>query len=76
MGVFSVDLDKINLDDDKNFDKDHPETAVHFRLLAWSNKFEKRKALKKRYKERINASSMAFYEIRKRNRINFYWESW
>ena len=47
MGVFSVDLDKINLDDDKNFDKDHPETTVHFRLLAWSNKFEKCKALKK-----------------------------
>ena len=72
MGVFSVDLDKINLDDNKSFDKDHPETAVHIRLLAWSNKFEKRKALKKRYKERINASSMAFYKIRKRNRINFY----
>ena len=45
-GILSIDLDKINLDDDKNFYKDDPETITHVRLLTWHNKFEKRKALK------------------------------
>ena len=46
MGIFGVDFGKINLDDDNNFDEDDPET-IHVRLLAWRNKFEKRKAFKK-----------------------------
>ena len=45
--IFSIDLDKINLANDKNVEKDDPETVIHLKLLAWNNKFEKRKALKK-----------------------------
>ena len=48
MGILGVDLDKANLDDDNNFDEDDPETIIHVRLLAWRNKCEKRKVLKKR----------------------------
>ena len=47
MGILGVDVDKINLDDKYDFDEDDPETIVHVRLLAWHNKFEKRKACKK-----------------------------
>ena len=47
MGVLGVDLDKINLDDDNNFDENGSETIIHVRLLAWHKKFEKRKAYKK-----------------------------
>ena len=45
MGIFSADLDKINLDD-VNFDESDSETIIHVRLLAWCNKFEKRKTYK------------------------------
>ena len=31
MGVLDVDLDKINLDDDNNFDEDHSEIIIHVR---------------------------------------------
>ena len=47
MGILSVDLDKINLDDDNNFYEDNAETIIHVRLLAWHNKFEKYEAFKK-----------------------------
>ena len=47
MCIVGVDLDKINLDNDNNFDEDDPETIIYLRLLAWCYKFEKRKALKK-----------------------------
>ena len=43
-----VDLDKINLDDDNNFDEDDPDTNIHVRLLSWRSKFEKHKPLRKR----------------------------
>ena len=33
--IFSVDFDKINLDNYKNIDKDDPETIIHIRILAW-----------------------------------------
>ena len=46
MGILGVDLDKINLDNDNNFDEDDPDTIIHVRLLAWHSKFEKCKALK------------------------------
>ena len=42
MGVFNIDLNIINLDN--NFDKDDPVTIILMRL--WHIKFEKRKALK------------------------------
>ena len=35
MGIFSVDLDKTNLDNDKNFDKYNPEITINVRLLDW-----------------------------------------
>ena len=47
MGILGVDLHKINLDDDNDFDEDDPGTIIHVRLLTWHNKFEKRKAFKK-----------------------------
>ena len=47
MGVLGLDLDKVNLDDNNNFCEDDPEAIIHIRLLAWRNKFEKRKLLKK-----------------------------
>ena len=46
MGILGVDLD-------------NPETIIHVRLLAWHNKFEKCKALKKDIIYRFNACSMA-----------------
>ena len=30
--IFSVDFDKINLDNDKNVDKDYPDTIIHAKL--------------------------------------------
>ena len=45
MGILSVDLDKINLDD-VDFNEDDPATIIHAWLLAW-HKFEKCKAFKK-----------------------------
>ena len=47
--ILVVDLDKIFLDNVKNFDED--EIIIHVRLLAWRSKYEKRKALKKISKE-------------------------
>ena len=46
MGIFNVDLNNINLDD-TNYDEDDPDAIILVRLLAWHNKFEKRKELKK-----------------------------
>ena len=46
MGVLSIDLNNINLDD-SNYNEDGPETIIHVRLLAWHSKFEKHKAPKK-----------------------------
>ena len=45
MDIFSVDLDKINLDD-VDFYEDDTETIIHVRRLAWCNKFEKSKVYK------------------------------
>ena len=45
--ILVVDLDKINLDNDKKFDEDDPDSVIHVRPLAWHSKFEKCKALKK-----------------------------
>ena len=35
MDILVVDLDKINLDEDNNFDEDDFDTIIHVRLLAW-----------------------------------------
>ena len=53
MGILGVDLDKINLDDDNNFYEDDTDTIINVRLLAWLNKFEKPKALKKTIDEEL-----------------------
>ena len=45
VGILGVDLNKINLYDNKNFDKDYPETIIHVRHLDQYNKFETCKAL-------------------------------
>ena len=33
IGILGVDIDKINLDDDNNFDEDDPKTILHVSLL-------------------------------------------
>ena len=48
MGVLLLDLDKIYLHDENNFDEGDTNTLLYVRVLAWRNKFEKRKKLKKR----------------------------
>ena len=45
MGILSVNLNNINLDN--NFDEDDPDTIFLIRLLVLQVKFEKHKALKK-----------------------------
>ena len=45
MSILIIDLNNINLD--KNFDEDDPDTIIHIRLLAWYIKFQKHKVLKK-----------------------------
>ena len=52
MGIFSVDLDKTNLDNDKNFDKYNPEIKINVRLLAWVTNLKNVKH-SKRYKRGI-----------------------
>ena len=47
MDTVNVDLNDINLD--KSFDEDDPDTIILIRLSAWHIRFE-----------RINASSVAF----------------
>ena len=42
MGIFSVDLNNINLDN-VNFDKDDPKTIIHVRLITWYNRLKQRK---------------------------------
>ena len=44
MGIISVNLNNINLDN--NFDEDYPDTIIFIGLLPWHIKFEKRKGLK------------------------------
>ena len=46
-GILPVDLDKINLDEDTNFDENNLDTDIYVRLLACCSKSEKCKARKK-----------------------------
>ena len=50
MGIFSIDLNNINLDD-TNYDEDDPGTIIHIRFLACHIKLGKCKALKKELNE-------------------------
>ena len=45
--ILAIDFEKINLDENNNFDKDDPDTIIHVRFLASGSKFEKRETLKK-----------------------------
>ena len=45
--ILAVDLNKISLDNDNNFEEDDPSTIIYVRCLAWRSKFEKRKAFGK-----------------------------
>ena len=54
MGLVTIDLNNINLDDD-HFDEDDPTNIVLFRLITWCNRFKQHKA----YRQRINIYSMA-----------------
>ena len=49
--MLNIGLNNINLD--KNFDKDDPDTKILIRILAWHIKFEKRKTLKKKISEEL-----------------------
>ena len=46
MGVLSVDLNNINLDDD-NFIEDDPETIIHVKFMAWRNEYKQHNACEK-----------------------------
>ena len=50
MGIPSIDINNINLDD-TNYDEGDPETVIHIRLLAWHTKSDHCKALKKELNE-------------------------
>ena len=39
MGILSVDLDKINLDD-VIFNEHGPEIIIHVKLMAWLNRYK------------------------------------
>ena len=43
MGILSVDLNNINLDDVK-YDDDDPEAIIHVRLVSLHNKCKQRKS--------------------------------
>ena len=47
MGILSVDLNNINLDD-VSFDEDDPKNIIHVRLMVWCNRFKQRKAFKQK----------------------------
>ena len=46
MGIFSVDLDNINLDG-VNIDEDDSETVIQARQMAWRNRHKQCKACQK-----------------------------
>ena len=50
MGILSIDLNNINIDD-SNYNGDDPETIIRVRILAWDSKSGKYKALKKELNE-------------------------
>ena len=46
--ILATGIDKTNLDNDKDFNENDPDTIIRVRLLAWRSKFKKRKVLKTR----------------------------
>ena len=49
--ILATDLEKINLDNDNDFNEDDSDTIIHVKLLTWHSRFKKSKALKKRLAE-------------------------
>ena len=80
MGIFGVNLDEINLDDNNNIYEDDPGITIHVRLLAWQ-KMWKTQSTQKKCKHMINACSMGSYkwnwcmsaDEKKWSRTSFYW---
>ena len=54
--IVTVDLDKVNLDNNNNFEEDDSDTNIHVGLLTWCSKFELKKIGHKRI---VNAYSVA-----------------
>ena len=54
--IVTVDLDKVNLDNNNNFEEDDSDTNIHVGLLTWCSKFEFKKIGDKRI---VNAYSVA-----------------
>ena len=72
MDILGVDLHKINFNDDQNFHEKDPDTIRHVRLLACCscNKFEKRKAPKKRSNKMVGL--VLFRRLKKSSEANSY----
>ena len=51
MGILSINLNNINLDN--NFDEDHPDTIIFIRFLTWYIKFKNVKHLKRKINEEL-----------------------
>ena len=64
MGILSVDLDEINLDD-VNFDEDDPETIINVGIMAWRKRFKKHKLCKKNISKEL--MPVAWHPIKWRN---------
>ena len=64
MGIVNVDP---NITFANNFDEDDPDTVILSRLLAWHNKFKKRKVPKKELIEELMSVITVCQKIRKKN---------
>ena len=61
MGILSVNLNDIKLDD-ANCYEDDPKIIIHIRHLVWHNKFKQRETFLKN-KKGINVCSVAFNKM-------------
>ena len=61
--ILSAELDKINLDNDNDFDEDDPDTVIHVILLAWHRK--NKKELKKEINEYLILKMVEFLHVRR-----------
>ena len=51
MGIFNIDLNNVNLNND--FDDDDPGNVIHIRRLDWHIQSGKRRALEKKLDEEL-----------------------
>ena len=52
MGLVNVDLNNVNIDGD-NSDVDNPETIIHFRRVAWCNRYKQQKVCRKEIRKEL-----------------------